>query len=139
MTAKQRELAPPSWRWRQTAPRAGASHREAGREGGRARNWRAPLAAETRQEVALRWHLGEASQADLAAEYGVALSTVRRWCAQFEPETAPPRADQDRREAVRRWQAGAGSQGALARQYGVAESTFQLWCARFKEEEDGAG
>jgi hypothetical protein len=70
-------------RW-QTKGRRGLSHREAGRAGGAARHWAPPRSAETRQEVALRWLLGEGTQAQLARQYGAALSTVRRWCSQFE-------------------------------------------------------
>lgn len=73
----------PGARW-QTTARTGLSHREAGRSGGRARHYEPPRPAETRQEVVARWFLGEATQAALAAEYGLARSTVRRWCAQEE-------------------------------------------------------
>lgn len=76
-------------RWT-TRDRHGASHHEAGRQGGRGHRYRGGgpglgHAPSTRQEVAIRWFMGEATQVQLAEEFSVARSTVRRWCAQFEP------------------------------------------------------
>jgi hypothetical protein len=70
-------------RW-QTQQRQGASHQEAGRQGGQSHRWAPPRSAATQEEAALRWQMGEGTQAALAVEYGVALSTVRRWCAARE-------------------------------------------------------
>jgi transposase-like protein len=70
-------------RW-QTQERRGLSHREAGQPGGKRSGYAPPRSPETRQEVALRWLLGESTQAALAREHGVALSTIRRWCSTFD-------------------------------------------------------
>ncbi len=70
-------------RWR-TARRAGESHREAGSKGGAARCWAPPRSIQTRREAAGRWLVGDGTQAELAAEYGVSRSTMRRWCAAAE-------------------------------------------------------
>lgn len=70
-------------RW-QTSERQGVSHREAGSAGGKSRRWAPPRPAGLRQEVVGRWLIGEASQVELAREYNVSRSTVRRWCAEAE-------------------------------------------------------
>jgi Helix-turn-helix domain len=70
-------------RWT-TRHRRGASHREAGAKGGQARCWAPPRSALTRQEAAMRWAMGESTQAELATEYDVSRSTMRRWCAWVE-------------------------------------------------------
>lgn len=75
-------------RW-ETQERVGLSHREAGRQGGRGHRYNGGgpglgHAAATREEVALRWFSGEKTQAALAEEYGVARSTIRRWCSERE-------------------------------------------------------
>jgi hypothetical protein len=73
----------PGNRWT-TTRRAGLSHREAGRAGGQRRVWAPPRSPGTQEEAAMRWHMGESTQAALAREYGVALSTMRRWCDRYE-------------------------------------------------------
>jgi hypothetical protein len=77
-------------RW-QTRERAGPSHAEAGRAGGRGHRYRGGgpglgAAKTTRAEAALRWAMGDATQRELAREYGVCRTTMRRWCAAFEEE-----------------------------------------------------
>jgi transposase-like protein len=75
----------PGARWT-TQTRRGISHREAGSKGGASRRWAPPRSPLTRAEAAMRWAMGESTQAELAGEYGVSRSTVRRWCSAIEAE-----------------------------------------------------
>lgn len=75
-------------RW-QTTRREGETHREAGRQGGRGHSYRGGgpglgHAAQTKAEAAMRWWMGEATQAELAMEYSVSRSTIRRWCSSLQ-------------------------------------------------------
>lgn len=71
------------------------THQEAGRAGGKERRWAPPRPPETRDEVVLRWFLGEATQVELAREHGVCRSTVRRWCSEMEEHGGPEATDHD--------------------------------------------
>jgi hypothetical protein len=79
-------------RW-QTGARAGLTHAEAGRAGGRGHHYRGGgpglgAARATKAEAALRWAMGDATQRELAREYGVCRTTMRRWCREFEEAEA---------------------------------------------------
>lgn len=75
----------PGRRWL-TEQRQGLSHREAGSRGGQARCWAPPRSPQTREEAALRYWMGEATQAELCQVYAVSRTTMRRWCSSFNEQ-----------------------------------------------------
>jgi hypothetical protein len=70
----------------------------AGQRGGLSRNPNKgrKIGRPTRLEIAMRWHAGGVTQEELAREYGVGLSSVRRFCYEVDGgDDAPVLGEQD--------------------------------------------